>query len=122
MVLVERAVRPLRAGPGYKNRVREELLAHLTTIFEEERARLGNDQAALAEAGRRFGDPTSLTRDLQEAVPFREVFWLALIRWLGGWPGESPARSLLRRTTLIIFGFSLLICSLSCASLCFRDE
>ena len=39
--LVERAVRPVQAGPTKKLRMREELLAHLTAIHEEELAHLG---------------------------------------------------------------------------------
>ena len=57
MVLVERAVRPVLAGPARKLRMREELLAHLTGIYEEELARAGDEAAARAEAVRRFGDP-----------------------------------------------------------------
>ena len=66
--VVERAVRPVRARMGRKHRMREELLSHLTAIFEEEAARLGNEQAALEQAMRRFGDPRALTEQLQETV------------------------------------------------------
>jgi ATP-dependent Clp protease ATP-binding subunit ClpC len=66
--VVEQAVRPVRATMARKRRMREELLAHLTAIFEEEAETLGNDQAALDQAKRRFGDPRELTGQLQEAV------------------------------------------------------
>ena len=56
MVLVERAVRPVPVGPRQKLRMREELLAHLTEVYEEERARLGDDRVALAR--RRGGSAT----------------------------------------------------------------
>ena len=56
MVLVERAVRPVQAGPKKLTRMREELLAHLMAIYEEELARLGDESAARAEAIWRFGD------------------------------------------------------------------
>ncbi|HET6572207.1 MAG TPA: hypothetical protein VFG68_01285 [Fimbriiglobus sp.] len=66
---VERAVRPVWASRARKRRMRQELLTHLTTAFEEERARLGDDRLALNQALARFGDPVELTRELQAAVP-----------------------------------------------------
>lgn len=72
---VERVVRPIRARPGRKARMRRELLAHLTGIYDEERASLGDDRLALAQAVRRFGDPAELTRELQATVP-RVERWL----------------------------------------------
>jgi hypothetical protein len=72
MAAVERAVRPVRAGFARKMRMRQELLAHLTASYEEERARLGDDRAAVAEALRRFGDPKEVGRDLQASVPLPE--------------------------------------------------
>jgi hypothetical protein len=72
MILVERAVRPVRAGGRRKLTMRQELLGHLTARFDEERARLGDDAAALAETARRFGDPAEVTRELQGAVPVLE--------------------------------------------------
>ena len=68
-VAVERAVRPVRATFARKRKMREELLAHLVSIFEEETERVGDEQAALAGAKRRFGDPRELTTQLQQAVP-----------------------------------------------------
>ena len=41
MVHVERAVRPVRANPARKFKMRQELLAHLTGIYDEELARSG---------------------------------------------------------------------------------
>jgi hypothetical protein len=38
---VERAVRPVRALVRRKDRMREELLAHLASLVDEERARCG---------------------------------------------------------------------------------
>ena len=49
--------------------MREELLAHLTAIFDEEAQRLGDERAALERAKQRFGDPGELTGQLQQAVP-----------------------------------------------------
>jgi hypothetical protein len=71
-VHVERAVRPVRAFECRKLRTREELLAHLTSAYEEERACRSDDREALAEALRRFGEPAELTRELQASVPALE--------------------------------------------------
>jgi len=66
---VERAVRPVRATMVRKRKIREELLAHLTSIFEEELGRLGSERAALERAQQRFGDPRELSVQIQAAVP-----------------------------------------------------
>jgi ATP-dependent Clp protease ATP-binding subunit ClpC len=66
--LVERAIRPVRASMSRKRKMQEELLAHVTTVFEEE-ARLGDEQAALERTAQRFGNPSELTGQLQQSVP-----------------------------------------------------
>jgi hypothetical protein len=106
MVAVERVVRPMRADPRRKMKMRQELLAHLTNAYEEGKARLGNESLALEEAVRRFGNPTELTRELQASVPFfeRVLFthvagtkWaVAIDRYMEGKPGESPFRHMVR--------------------------
>ena len=68
-IVVEQAVRPVRATMARKRGMREELLAHLVSVFEEEAERLGDEQAALEHATQRFGDPGELTTQLQQAVP-----------------------------------------------------
>jgi ATP-dependent Clp protease ATP-binding subunit ClpC len=73
-VLVERAVRPVRASMSRKRKMREELLAHVTAVFEEEAARLGNEQAAFERTAQRFGNPAELTGQLQQAVPTSDLF------------------------------------------------
>jgi len=65
---VERAVRPVHAGKDRKLAMREELLAHLTAIYAEERERQPNDQAAMAAALERFGEPAVLTTELNASV------------------------------------------------------
>jgi hypothetical protein len=86
--VVERAMRPIRASMARKRKIREELLAHLVSIFEEEAERLGDEQAALAEAKQRFGDPRELSGQLQQTVPAwsRCRFLLEKLRLE---PGES---------------------------------
>lgn len=71
MKIVERAVRPVRASEASKLSMRVELLGHLTALFEEERARLGDDDAALESACSRFGDPAELSRELDRSVSCR---------------------------------------------------
>jgi len=71
-VAVERVVRPIRASARRKDRVREELLAHLTAIFEQELAQTKDRESAVAQARRRFGDCEELRRELQASVPALE--------------------------------------------------
>ncbi|MGO9111219.1 MAG: hypothetical protein ACLP9L_18495 [Thermoguttaceae bacterium] len=68
-IVVEQAVRPVRATMARKRKMREELLAHLLAIFEEEAEKLGDEQTALEQAKQRFGDPRELTGQLQQTVP-----------------------------------------------------
>lgn len=72
---VARAVRPLRASRTRKRAVQEELLAHVTAVFEEEFARVGSEPAALDETLNRFGLAEVLHPELQHCVPTLE-------RWL----------------------------------------
>jgi hypothetical protein len=87
-IVVERAVRPVRASTSRKRRMREELLAHLTSIFEEEYEKLGDEQAALEQARQRFGDPRQLSGQLQQTVPRWDRFG-AILEWMELQPGES---------------------------------
>jgi len=108
MVQVERAVRPVRASSRRKDRMREELLTHLTGLYEEERGRLGDGAAALAQAVQRFGDPAELTRDLQASVSREEVAAFHFERWLGWRAPESAARYTLRLAVQIYFLVTIL--------------
>jgi hypothetical protein len=108
-IIVERAVRPVRASTPRKRKMREELLAHLSGVFEEESARLGDDLAALERTAQRFGNPAELTSQLQETVPARDC----IRRFWEGRPGESTMRTALRLAcvtmalALVIFGSPL---------------
>ncbi len=70
MVVVERAVRPVRASIYRKRRMREELLEHLSAVFDNEMELQSDIPTALERAKRRFGDPAKLTEELQQAVPW----------------------------------------------------
>ena len=50
MKIVENVVRPVRSTTAHKRRVREELLAHFSAIYDEEYTRLHESAAALKEA------------------------------------------------------------------------
>jgi hypothetical protein len=91
-IIVERAVRPVRASTGRKRKMREELLAHVVGVFEEEVARLGDDRAAVERTALRFGNPIEVTSQLQESVPARD----AVRRYWEGRPGEPAWRTAIR--------------------------
>jgi hypothetical protein len=91
-IIVERAVRPVRASTTRKRKMREELLAHVCGVFDEELARLGDDRAALERTALRFGNPAEVTSQLQESVPASD----GVTRFWEGAPGESVLRGALR--------------------------
>jgi len=103
MKVVERAVRPLRAGKVRKLAMREELLGHLTAIYAEESERRTDERAALAAAIERFGSPAELSRELVGSLTWRDHWawfserWAAAIDRTFAWQrGESFARFALR--------------------------
>ena len=102
MRIVERVVRPVRAGIAHKRKMREELLAHVATIYDEEQALLDDPAAALKAAAERLGDPAALARELQDAVPASERLAYHSERWLGWRPPESVAR-MMARNALVSF-------------------
>jgi len=101
MVQVERAVRPVRAAGGRKDRMREELLAHLTAIYDEELARGGDASAALQQTLQRFGDPAALTGDLQASLSYEDRAGYFFERWWGWRAPESAARYTFRLATRV---------------------
>ncbi len=110
MRIVERAVRPLRAQIARKRKMREELLAHLSEIYEEEYQRLADPDAALHEAAKRFGDPAQLSRELQGSQKWddRLNYWFE--RWFGWRPPESAARWMLRVSFLFL---GVMLCTIA---------
>ncbi len=99
-ILVERAVRPVRAMASRKRKMREELLAHASAVFEEE-AKTGDEASALAKTRERIGDVALLTRQLEESVPSRERPHYYLERFAGYGRRESVIRRALRFAALI---------------------
>jgi hypothetical protein len=70
--------------------MREELLAHVVGVFEEE-AKLADEQAALARTQERFGQAAELTGQLQESVPPGDSFERFAENFFGG-SGQSALR------------------------------
>ena len=56
-IIVERAVRPVEASIARKRKMREELLAHVVGVFEEESTKLADERTALERTALRFGNP-----------------------------------------------------------------
>jgi hypothetical protein len=109
-IVVERAVRPIRASRALKRKMREELLAHLMSVFEEELERVGVEHAALNEVKRRFGDPRELSKELQGTV----LSWdrcRSVLERLDLQPGESPLHLALKQilATLVLCAVVLLV-------------
>ena len=107
-IVVERAVRPVRASTARKRKMREELLAHVVGVFEEEN-KLGGEQAALARTRERFGQAAELTGQLQASVPRIEE------NLAGYGSGESALRlaallaALAGALSLVLLGIAILI-------------
>jgi hypothetical protein len=105
-IVVERAVRPVRATFLRKRKIREELLAHLTAIFEEE-AKHG-EQVALDQAKRRFGNPRELTGELQQSVSQWEPFLYFIENFICFRAGESVLRHAARVAVLPYMWFAIM--------------
>ncbi len=79
---VETAVRPVKALPGRKLQMREEMLAHLQQIADAQAAGGIDSQTATRTAISRFGAADELARKLQDSVPRREILfhWMPTLR------------------------------------------
>jgi hypothetical protein len=108
--IVERCVRPVTAATARKRKMRDELLAHLSTIYQQELTATGDAEMALNQARQRFGDPTDLARQLQDALPSVERFAYRMERIFGWRAPESAARYVLRQSML-----SFLVVACVCA-------
>jgi hypothetical protein len=100
MKAVERAVRPVRASTTWKRKTREELLAHLTTIYDEELSQRHDPVAAMQAAAERFGEPAELSRELESALPASQRRGYFFERIFGWRAPESAARYMLRQAAL----------------------
>jgi ATP-dependent Clp protease ATP-binding subunit ClpC len=99
-ILVERAVRPVQSSISHKRKIREELLAHVTAVFEEE-AGQGSEQTALERTAARFGAPGDLTRQLQASAPAEDRM-AAWVETLIGFPPRGSQLRLAGRHALLV--------------------
>ena len=76
---VTQAIGALPASRARRQRMQEELLAHLLDLYDEELERLQDEQAALDRAKQRFGRAGDLRSELVTAVPWVER--LILLLW-----------------------------------------
>jgi ATP-dependent Clp protease ATP-binding subunit ClpC len=114
MKVVERAVRPVVANIHRKRRMRDEMLSHLSAIFDEELARSGDPVKAVNAAAQRFGDPSELTAELQATVPKLEQ-WEMRLEPIFGW--RAP-ETVVRWMTRVAFQMGLVMmftCGLAAA-------
>jgi ATP-dependent Clp protease ATP-binding subunit ClpC len=96
MKIVERSVRPVPSSTPRKRKMREELLAHLSTIYDEELARSGQAASAFKDAARRFGAPAEVAREFQASLPIHERISNFIERFVAYRAPESAARYSLR--------------------------
>jgi hypothetical protein len=104
-IIVERAVRPVRASTSCKRKMREELLAHVSGVFEEEFAQLGDESAALARTSKRFGQPAEVAAQLRASVPRRVDSIDRFAENLVGYPSTESAVRLAGRAAILLGAF-----------------
>jgi hypothetical protein len=109
-VIVERAVRPVQASVFCKRKMREELLAHVSAVFEEEAVKLGEERVALERTALRFGNPVELTSQLQESVSASDVI-LRLFESSSLQYSRSTFRLAVRNASVALFAFAVLFLS-----------
>ena len=107
-VIVERAVRPVKASLACKMKMREELLAHITAVFDDELPRCGDETTALYQAEKRFGDPSELSQTLQKSLPASESFAPLIDGLLEPRTGESWLQQTVRYGSLMMAEVGLL--------------
>jgi hypothetical protein len=115
MRIVERIVRPVRASTPRKRKMREELLAHLSAIYDQELAKLHTHAAALGAASQRLGDPAELSRELEAALPYYERVSHFSERWFAWRAPESIARYAWRQAVLTFYILAIVFPPLAAA-------
>ena len=78
---VERIVRPIRASGWRKNKMREELLGHLTQKAQTRLSQCVSEKEACSFAIDQLGDTAALTRELQATVPAVERLMFLPLPW-----------------------------------------
>ncbi|MFV1965855.1 MAG: hypothetical protein ACC628_10560 [Pirellulaceae bacterium] len=108
MIHVERAVRPVRAEESTKCNMRDELYAHITSIYEEELQRTGDEDAAIEGACRRFGEPDDLTVELQASIQWIERVAARSDALVRRRRNETVLRHALRMAGTCLLGYTVL--------------
>jgi len=117
MKLIERIVRPIRTSPAGKRQMREELLAHFQDLFEEEYEQRKDRKVAMEAALQRFGNPATLSRELDRAICASDRFRYYTERWIGWRAPESLLRFMTRVAFRAFIITAALICPLILADL-----
>jgi hypothetical protein len=82
--------------------MREELLAHITAVFDEEAASLNDEQAALQRTAQRLGNPAELTGQLQASVHTND-FLQRFLEGIALRTDESMLRRAVRFAVIMFF-------------------
>jgi hypothetical protein len=100
-IIVEHAVRPVRASQSRKQKMRLELLAHVSAVFEEQYAQLNDEASARQCTEQRFGNPAELTEQLQSSIPMRDRVVGFLDELFSFPPHESTLRRAIRHGMVV---------------------
>jgi hypothetical protein len=114
MKVVERVVRPVLASNNRKRRMRDEMLAHLSAIYDEELTRSGDLTKAVNAAAERFGNPTELTAELQATVPRLER-WESRMEPIFGWRAPETVMRWMMRVAFQMGLMMMIGCELTIA-------
>jgi ATP-dependent Clp protease ATP-binding subunit ClpC len=116
MRIVERIVRPVHAGTPRKLKMREELLAHVSEVYDQELARVNDPAAAMAETTTRLGEASELTAQFQRSLSVSDRLSYHLERWFGWRAPESAARYTLRVAAQVFIAISAVCAVLAVAA------
>ena len=109
MIHVERAVHPVIAERSTKYQMREELYAHLLSIYEQEREQSADDETAIASACKWFGEPSALTAELQQTVNCLERAVIPIEQWVYRRKHETVIRHTCRIVATFFLYYTILI-------------
>ena len=113
---VERIVRPIRASGWRKNKMREELLGHLTQKAQTKLSKGAGEEEACAFAIDQLGDPATLTQELHATVPTTERLMFFPLpwadigdRWFEKQDNETTFHFVLLRTVYTSFAVAIVL-------------
>ena len=114
---VTRIVMPIWASTRRKEKMREEMMAHLAEVVEQEKDRGLAEEEALRRALERLGEPAELRRTLQGSVPMLErlsylriPFLTPSEKMLSGFLNQRPGESALRHSARLTGFYGLCFC------------